>query len=164
MPKTKVEKLVFGVLMSLCMVYGMEVYNQALRLGGLTKSGMLINLKELLGLALLVFVIENLYGGRMARKLAFHVVTPGIAQEWKVIVMIQLCTICVMCPSMSMVASILFKGALQKGLDVFCVTWLQTILTNIPMALFWQLMVCGPLVRLVNQKLVVPLEKAVSCQ
>lgn len=164
MPKTKAEKLVFGVLMSLCMVYGMEVYNQALRSGGLTKTGMLISPKELFGLALLVFVIENLYGGRLARKLAFHVVTPGNAQEWKVIVMIQLCTICVMCPSMSMAASILFKDALQKGADGFCVTWLQTILTNIPMALFWQLVVCGPLVRLVNRKVVVPLEKVVSSQ
>lgn len=158
MPKTKVEKIIFGIIMSLFMVYGMEVYNQALLHGGLVNSGFGMDIKELLGLSLVVFVIENLYGGALARKLAFKVVTPGKDREIFVIVAVQIFTVCVMCPSMSMVASIIFKGALQHGVRYFFAIWVQTIAMNIPMAFVWQLAVCGPLVRAINRKIVVPME------
>lgn len=49
-----------------------------------------------------------------------------------------------MCPMMSFVATILFKGA--WGTEVIAV-WLETTVKNFPMAFFWQLMFAGPLVR-----------------
>ena len=33
MPKTKTQRIVFGILMSFFMAYGMEVYNIAIRMG-----------------------------------------------------------------------------------------------------------------------------------
>lgn len=159
MPQTRVEKIIFGVVMSLCMVYGMEVYNQALLAGGLVNAGFGMSVKELFALAAIVFAVENLYGGALARKLAFRVVSPGKDRDAVVIVMVQLFTICIMCPSMSLVASILFKGALGNGIEFFLAIWVQTIAVNAPMALVWQLVVCGPLVRLLHRKVVVPLEK-----
>lgn len=159
MPQTKVEKIIFGVLMSLFMVYGMEIYNQALLAGGLTNSGFTMNIKEWIVLAIIVFAIENIYGGRIARLLAFRITTPGKDREAFVILSVQIFTICVMCPSMSLVASIMFKEALYHGISYFFATWIQTIAMNIPMALVWQLAVCGPLVRLINRKIVVPTER-----
>lgn len=35
MPKTRLQGIVFGVFMSITMAYGMEVYNVALKEGGL---------------------------------------------------------------------------------------------------------------------------------
>ena len=158
MPQTKVEKLIFGVLMSLSMVYGMETYNQALLAGGLVNSGFTMSIKELLILSVIVFAVENIYGGRLARKLAFRIVTPGVDKSALVILSVQIFTICVMCPSMSLVASIMFKEALHHGIYYFFAIWIQTIAVNLPMAIVWQLAVCGPLVRLVNKKAVIPLE------
>ena len=34
MPKTKFQGIIFGILMSITMAYGMEVYNVALKEGG----------------------------------------------------------------------------------------------------------------------------------
>ena len=64
-----------------------------------------------------------------------------------------------MCPSMSLVASIIFKGALDNGVYDFFVIWIHTIAINLPMAFIWQLAVCGPIVRIINRKVVVPVEK-----
>lgn len=35
MPRTRTQRIVFSILMALAMVYGMELYNQALLAGGL---------------------------------------------------------------------------------------------------------------------------------
>ncbi len=147
--------------MSIFMVYGMEIYNHAIMAGGLANSGFGMNVREWMILAVIVFVIENLYGGKIARMLAFRVMKPGRDKEALVIASVQIFTICIMCPSMSLVAGILFKGALQHGVSFFFATWIQTIAINVPMALVWQLAVCGPLVRLINRKIVVPLERKI---
>lgn len=158
MPQTKVEKIIFGVLMSFAMVYGMEVYNHALMAGGLVNSGFGMDMKEWILLAAIVFAVENIYGGRLARKLAFRIAQPGKDREALVILAVQLFTIAVMCPSMSLIASMMFKGALGNGVHCFFAVWIETIAANLPMALVWQIAVCGPLVRAVNRKIVVPLE------
>ena len=36
MPKTKLQRIIFGLIMSITMAYGMEVYNVALKSGGLS--------------------------------------------------------------------------------------------------------------------------------
>lgn len=41
MPKTKLEELVYGLLMTLFMVLAMELYNTGLRMGELTNAGIL---------------------------------------------------------------------------------------------------------------------------
>ena len=52
-------------------------------------------------------------------------------------------TVCLMCPTMSLAATLLFKHA---GKEVIAV-WLQTTALNFPMAFFWQIFFAGPLVR-----------------
>ena len=55
-------------------------------------------------------------------------------------------TVCLMCPAMSLIASLLFKDYSSVGLIA---TWLQTAALNFPMALAWQIFFGGPLGRLV---------------
>lgn len=50
--------------------------------------------------------------------------------------------VCIMCPVMSLIATLLFKEP-SFG------TWVQTFGCNLPIALLWQLLYCGPLCRLI---------------
>lgn len=59
-------------------------------------------------------------------------------------------TVCVMCPAMSLWATVIFQ---QPGIELVP-SWLQTVVCNFPMAFFWQIFFCGPLVRRLFQLLV----------
>ena len=59
---------------------------------------------------------------------------------------ISLMIICIMCPTMSLVATLLFKEP-SFG------TWAPTFGCNLPMAFFWQMFYCGPLSRLIFRAL-----------
>ena len=58
-------------------------------------------------------------------------------------------TVWLMCPTMSLIATLLFKSA---GKEVIAV-WLQTTVMNFPMAFFWQIFFAGPMVRAIFGKL-----------
>ena len=74
MPKTKAQGIVFGILMSFFMAYGMEVYNISIRMGfNLTEGlgfasisyGVFAEaLKEAALMAVIVFAVSNLIGNR----------------------------------------------------------------------------------------------------
>lgn len=51
----------------------------------------------------------------------------------------------IMCPIMSFIATLLFKNAGSEFISM----WLQTTAFNFPVAIFWQLCYCGPLVRFI---------------
>lgn len=55
---------------------------------------------------------------------------------------ISLMIICIMCPVMSLIATMLFKEP-SFG------TWIHTFGCNMPMAIIWQLCYCGPLTHLI---------------
>ncbi len=59
---------------------------------------------------------------------------------------ISLMIICIMCPIMSLVATLLFKEP-SFG------TWAHTFGCTLPMAFFWQMFYCGPLSRLIFRTL-----------
>ena len=125
MPKTKLQDAVFTALMATLMVYGMIVYNISLDLGGVSAQS---------------FVV-----GKLAAKLAFTVVRPTDRPQI-ITYAISLMIICIMCPTMSLLATLLFQQP-----SFFA--WLQTFALNLPMALLWQLLYCGPFVRLVFRAL-----------
>ena len=50
-------------------------------------------------------------------------------------------TVCLMCPTMSLAATLLFKDFHEAG---FIGVWLQTAALNFPMALCWQIFFAGP--------------------
>lgn len=52
-------------------------------------------------------------------------------------------TVCLMCPTMSFFATLLFKHAGSE----FVAVWFETTALNFPMAFFWQIFFAGPLVR-----------------
>ena len=62
MPKTRGQKVIFGLLMSFFMVLAMELYNTGLRNGGLTNAGILEALRELPLMLVLCFFTSTLLG------------------------------------------------------------------------------------------------------
>ena len=69
--------------------------------------------------------------------------TPGVDKPIMLILAISSITVCLMCPTMSFFATLLFKSAGKE----FIAVWFQTTALNFPMAFFWQIFFAGPLVR-----------------
>ena len=149
MPKTKFQDIIFTIMMVIVMVYGMVVYNIAMNKGGLTNEVFVLALGELLIMGVIGFVLEMFVAGPLSKKLAFRIVTPGEDKMIFVILAISAMTVCLMCPMMSLVATVLFKGADSQ----IIAKWLQTSALNFPMALCWQIFFAGPLVRLIFGKI-----------
>ncbi len=141
MPKTKFEDVIFTALMSFCMVYGMICYNIAVDIGGMTNQVFLMALGELKIMWPLAFILEMFVVGKIAPKMAFTVMDPRKDRPQFITYAISFCICSLMCPLMSLFATILFKGFSPA-------TFAQTWAMNLPAAFLWQFVVCGPFVRL----------------
>ncbi len=143
MPKSLFEDIVFTLMMVFVMVYAMICYNISLATGGMSNQVFLMAFHELVIMGPIAFVIEFLFAGRAAKGLAFRFVNPQTDRPIVLILAISSMTVCVMCPLMSLAATLLFKHA---GKEIIAV-WIQTTVKNFPMAFFWQIFFAGPLVR-----------------
>ena len=144
MPTTRFQQLSFSILMAFTMVYGMELYNQALMAGGLSTDLFLAPLADIVPLMLAVIALETLVGGRLASRLLGRLLDPASTPALLYTILRGAFTCWSMCPMMSMVATLAFK---QPPADELIATWLQTTALNFPMALLWQLFAAGPAVR-----------------
>ena len=141
MPRNKFEDVIFTAIMSLIMVYGMVVSTVALNTGGVTGATFVMALHELPIMVPVAFVLEFFIVGKLAKMLAFTVVRPTDRPQ-VITYAISICICCIMCPTMSLIATFLFKTP-SFG------TWVQTFGMNFPMAICYQMFYCGPLVRLI---------------
>ncbi len=141
MPKTKFEDVIFTIIMATIMVYGMVVYNVALNTNTIAGFTFLAALSELPIMVPIAFVLEFFIVGKLARKLAFTVMSPSDKPQF-ITYAISICICCIMCPIMSLIATFLFKTPSFT-------TWVQTFALNFPMAICYQMFYCGPLVRLI---------------
>lgn len=163
MPKTKLQGVLFGILMSVTMAYGMEVYNIAWKMGYASMPGGLSNMtNDVFGAAALeaaymcvfVFIFSNLWGNRVGHALAARLVNPQRDNAFFCTVVISCCTVLIMCPTMSLVASLLFNiGLGGQPLAQLPAIWVGTVLKNFPMALLWNLFAAGPLTRVLFRAL-----------
>ena len=145
MPKTKFQNVIFTIIMAVIMVYGMIVYNVALNTGGVTNATFGMALHEMPIMVPIAFILEFFVVEKLATKLAFTVVRPTDRPQI-ITYAISTMIVCIMCPTMSLIATLLFKEP-SVG------TWVQTFGCNMPMALIWQLLFCGPLSRLIFRTL-----------
>ena len=121
MPKTLPERIFFTIVMAAIMVYGMIVYNVALNTGGVTNATFVMALHEMPIMVPIACVLEFFVVEKLATRLAFMFMRPTD-------------------PVMSLIATVLFT---EPGFG----TWVHTWGCNMPMALCWQLLYCGPLTR-----------------
>lgn len=145
MPKTKFQNVIFTIMMAFVMVYAMICYNISLNTGGMKNEVFLLAFHELIIMWPLAFVLEMFVVEKLSHKLAFRIVTPGKDKPLFITLAISSMIVCLMCPMMSLAATILFKNAGRE----FVAVWLQTTAFNFPMAFFWQIFFAGPFVRLI---------------
>lgn len=143
MPKTKFQNIIFTILMILVMVYAMICYNIAIDKTKMTNEIFLLAFQEMIIMVPVAFILEFFVVEKLALFLAFRIVKPNDRPIF-IQLTISSMIICIMCPTMSLVATILF---MQPG-NQLIPTWLQTTAINFPMAFFWQIFFAGPMVRL----------------
>ena len=119
MPKNKFQDVVFTIIMAAIMVYGMVVYNIALNTGTVDGTTFIAALHELPIMVPVAFILEFFIVGRLARLLAFTVMKPTDRPQF-ITYAISICICCIMCPVMSLVATILFK---EPSFGMWVKTW-----------------------------------------
>lgn len=139
MPKTLPEKIIFTIIMAAIMVYGMIVYNVALATGGVTNATFDMALHEMPIMVPVAFVLEFFVVEKLATALAFTFMKPTDRPQF-ITYAISLMIVCIMCPVMSLVATLLFKEPSFRAPG--CTPGLQHA-----QALWLAMLYCGPLSR-----------------
>ena len=148
MPKNLFQNIIFTLMMSFLMVYVMICYNIALNMGGMSNEIFLMAFGEMKIMWPVAFVLDLFIVDKLAHALAFCIVTPN-DRPIAITIAISTMIVCIMCPVMSLIATVLFKNA---GANIIS-TWFETTFFNFPVALFWQLFYCGPFIRLLFRKM-----------
>lgn len=154
MIKTKKQGIIFGIIMSYAMAYGMEVYNMAIKMGFNLQMGGFSSMtnivfweafKEALYMGLFVFLFSNLWGNRIGAAFVARHCDPQKDSPYFCQLMRQGGTVAVMCPTMSMVAAVLFS-VIMGGAPIMQLPaiWVGTFLKNFPMAFFWNFFAAAP--------------------
>lgn len=144
MPKTKTQNVIYTILMAAVMVYGMVAYNIVLNTGSLQNWVFLATFNEWKIMTVIAILLELIFVGKLAMKIAFRLVNPREASQTSVMLAISAASVWLMCPCMSFFATLLFKDSHNAQ---FVAMWIQTTVMNFPMALMWQFFAAGPLVR-----------------
>lgn len=119
MPKTLPQRIVFTIVMATIMVYGMIVYNVALNTGGVTNATFGMALHEMPIMVPVAFVLEFFVVEKLATALAFTFMRPTDRPQF-ITYAISLMIVCIMCPVMSLVATLLFK---EPSFGTWVHTW-----------------------------------------
>ena len=149
MPNPGGQERVLGAVVAGLRVRRMELYNTARRAGELTYAAVPAALWEMRMMFPICFVMGFCLIDRLAPKIAARMARPGVDPPVLVTTVRACVTVAFMCPIMSAWAVLIFQ---RPGLN-FLPAWLQTAACNFPMAFFWQVFFCGPLVRFLFRRL-----------
>ena len=90
----------------------------------------------------IAIILELCFVERIAVNLAFKRLDKN-TDSHRIQITISTMIVCLMCPIMSFIATLLFKDA---GME-FIAVWLETTVLNFPMALAWQIFYGGAAIR-----------------
>lgn len=161
MPKNKFQGFIFGIIMSYAMAYGMEVYNIAIKEGVNLTVGGLSNMtnavfrrsKRSSLYGIICYSVFKFMGNRIGSAIASKHCNPEQDNPYICQLLRQAGTIAVMCPTMSLVASVLFNIIFANApLSQLPAIWIGTTLKNFPMAFFWNMFAAAPFYTLVIWK------------
>lgn len=144
MQESPLQKAVFSIMMVCVMVYGMICYNIALEMGGLSNETFLAAFHELVFMGPIALILETVLVSPIASRKSADMVGENPSAPFARIAAMSALTVWLMCPLMSLVATLLIK---QPAPSRLVATWIQTTALNLPMALLWQFFFAGPVVR-----------------
>lgn len=151
MPQNKRESLIYTVLMCFVMVLWMSVYNVSLHHGALNmesiSSGWLgFPIAYVFAMCMDWFVVSHL-----AKKIAFTKLVKADDSDLKKVLAVSICMVVPMVMIMSLYGGV--EMCVRTGMwDKLLLVWLTNIPKNFIMALPFQLILAGPIVRYVFRK------------
>ncbi len=152
MPKNHRESLIYTVLMCFVMVLWMSVYNVAMLQG---ERSFAVVQQAWLGFPIAyVFAMccDWFFVSKIAKGFAFRfLVKPGVSSPRKMVIAVSCCMVVPMVLIMSLYGAV--EASVHTGAwAAIPMIWLTNIPKNFIMALPFQLIIAGPLVRLVFRK------------
>ncbi len=144
MPETRTESIFFTAITAWMMVYVMTLYNTVLAMGSFTNASFLIALKGMWIEYVVIFLLAYFVSSHLAKTCAFRVVKPGDRPIF-IILLIQTFTV---------VWQVFFASfiGVYHGYGItanFIPHYLMTYCKNFVMAFPLQLLIVGPLARLI---------------
>ena len=116
MPKTKLQNVIFTLIMAFVMVYAMVCYNISIDKGGMSNQIFLLAFYEMPIMWPVAFILEFFVVEKLSKFLAFRIVSPTDKPIF-IILAISSMIVCLMCPAMSFIATVLFK---HPGKEISC--------------------------------------------
>lgn len=162
MPQTKFQKLMFALITVIITVPCFVFYCSSYESGGFNVEVIKNSLIFIPIEFVLAYLCEIFIGSPLSVKLALKAINPEKYQPMIVETAIICCTVCIMCPLMSFLATIIYNGIIAVGiagapLDNFIINfipyWLQKVVLNFPFALLSQLFFIQPLTRTIFRKI-----------
>lgn len=155
----KSEKLIYALITVLITVPCFVFYCLSIENGGILNVDIKFALILIPIEFCLAYLSEIFIGGPLSMKLAMKAIPPKEYPKMIVETAVICSTVCIMCPLMSFLATILYKGifpglifheagfTIGKFFLLFIPNFLQTFILNFPFALLGQLFFIQPLTR-----------------
>ena len=105
MPKTKLQNVIFTLIMAFVMVYAMVCYNISIDKGGMSNQIFLLAFYEMPIMWPVAFILEFFVVEKLSKFLAFRIVSPTDKPIF-IILAISSMIVCLMCPAMSFIATV----------------------------------------------------------
>lgn len=142
---TKFQQVIYALLTVIITLHLFVFYNLAIEMGGMSNQ-VFIAAREVIAIEFIIaFLLEIFIDGPLSLKLAFGVVNPREDKPYIVTTAIICATVCLMCPMMTFVATIMYNGISIE----FLANWMEKIVFNFPLAFFSQLFFIQPFVRFI---------------
>lgn len=145
MPKTKFQQICFAFLTVFLSVFAFVLYNISIKMWWLTNETFFITFKEFRLIAIIAFAIEISIVWHIATKMAFRIVNKKKDKPIFIILTITCMHICLMCPIMTFIVTLMFDGFNIN----FLTNWLVKIFYNFPFAFFLEIFLIWPFVRMI---------------
>lgn len=151
MPTNKRESLIYTVMMCFLMVLWMSMYNVLLHMGGFSMDV----LKEgWLGFPLAyiyAMVFDWFLVSKIAKGFAFRFLVRHDSTQWKKVICVSICMVIPMVIVMSFYGAL--EGCVRSGeWSLLGRIWMYNIPKNFIMALPFQILIAGPIVRRVFRR------------
>lgn len=156
MPQTKKQGLIFALITVIITVPCFVFYCSSYEAGGFNIEVIKNSLICIPIEFILAYLCEIFIGSPVSMKLALKAINPKKNDPMIVETAVICTTVCIMCPLMSFLATIIYNGIIEVGiyggsLNNFLINfipyWLQKVVLNFPFALLSQLFFIQPLTR-----------------
>ena len=152
MPKNKRESIIYSVMMCFCMVLWMSIYNVSCAQGGLSFDSVQQGWMGMPIAYIVALCLDLLLVSKLAKGIAFRFFLKPESSERKKVLVISSCIVVPMVIFMSLFGAV--EMACHTGQWAMIPwVWLCNIPKNFIMALPFELLLAGPLVRLVFRRL-----------